>query len=291
MNTSDSAQGDVVIKPKRITQMSVYMRMFGAFTFFVFFWVAPIATIFLVLTIVGVFPASGSIACVNGECTHEPGPSNMILWGSIAICFAVVTIPGMILMGRNAVKTARLMPIPGLVELISPLLPPAPLLSPAPVEQIWSVLDRFNQIDLPYTLSREEDKGSTVIVVRWREESAEWRTIVGKGGMKQGWAMRVRLDPSGHDRFSERTSRSSRSVQRTGASFHGSISWGKTLALMSATKVYSPGLKKVDGKPTTRRSVKLRIVPSDAKIPIFRVLRAYGWRPRWDIWFSEMLEY
>ena len=57
----------------------------------------------------------------------------------------------------------------------------------------------------------------------------------------------------------------------------------------SVTKVWAAGqVTSPEGEGT---SGTIRVVPSDAKVPVFRIVRGYGWRPRKDGKLRRLWEY
>jgi len=266
---------------------------FGAFALFIVSTLIPIGTIFLILTLTGIMP-DGTTKCFgtldSRSCYTEPGPIPATMLWSIIISVGCLGFFGMCALSHKAIVSARGTDYPGLSELVGPSPNPS-LSSPAAIEEVWAALDRLNELDLPYSLSSDTRAGKTIVTVRWRREDVKWRRILGLGKATRAWVMMVSLFDNGRYGFVEKVSAKAYAASPASASYERSLWFGKSLGLMSLTSVYAPGMTDTKGKPIKLTRSTVSIGPSDAKVPIFRILRAYGWRPRFDNWVSELFEY
>jgi hypothetical protein len=175
-------------------------------------------------------------------------------------------------------------------------------------------LEKLNDLALPYRVDAAPGQHGLVVVdVRWRVEEVFWRTLLGLGSASKTWMMRVKLSPDGRYRFSESQGTVSFEAGPTQLSAAKSRSWGKTFGVLNATGVWTPsgqvasaaadpgsGLASNPSGPSgpdqaadaaADPTAVAAVRPSDAKIPVFRILRAYGWRPPHDTWLSRIWEY
>lgn len=190
---------------------------------------------------------------------------------------------------REVIAMQEAVEIEGLKPLVGEL-PHAP--EPLPMDQVLEALLRLNEFDLPYSLELERDGDVATVTVQWRVEELRWRTLLTRGNQVRRWRMPVRLDGrSGTYSFTELKSMSTLVGSGATASLSGAKSWsrGKTMGAGSVTKVWAVGV--VDSPEGTGASGRIRIVPSDAKVPVFAILRSHGWRPKRDSLFWRQWEF
>ena len=200
------------------------------------------------------------------------------------ICLFVVGVPLLVFAiwsGRTGVRRLAILPIAGVEQVTGELPHDA---EPAPTATVIAALEALNSRGLPYCLEFSTNRwGRPVITVRWRIEDDQWKTILGTGEVKRTWVMRVTLRHGGHYTFHETSALVAWDASLAQMSVTAQRSWfvGKSFGAMGLTKVWTPG----------HRQSFAMVRPSDAKIPVFAILRAYGWRPRHDWWGNRMWEY
>ena len=102
----------------------------------------------------------------------------------------------------------------------------------------------------------------------------------------------LRLDTqTGTYTFIERSSVAQLVGSGASATLSGSKSWSrsKSLGAASVTKVWAAG--QVWDPDGTGAEATVRITPSDAKVPVFRIVRAHGWRAKRENVVSRIWEY
>ncbi|WP_062130922.1 hypothetical protein [Demequina aestuarii] len=162
----------------------------------------------------------------------------------------------------------------------------------ASMEQVTDALVRLNELDLPYSVAVDGDVHKATVTVEWRTEELRWRTLLTRGRQVMRWRMLVKLDgETGRYTFTELASTSTLVGSGASASLTGARSWSraKSMGAGSVTKVWAAG--QVDSPAGTASSGSIRLVPADAKVPVFRILRAHGWRPKRDSAFWRQWEY
>jgi len=230
----------------------------------------------LILAAIGVIGGVG-VLCNPGvfDDPQELALAITILVAGLVLLFLAI------ISGRAGVLRLTSLPIAG-VKQVTGHLPHET--EPTPPATVVAALDTLNNRGLPYCLEFSTSRrGFPVITVRWRIEEARWKTIFGAGAIKRTWMMRVTLRHGGHYMFHETSAQVAwdASLARMSVTAQRSGFFGKTFGAMGITKVWAPGYQ--------QSSAMVR--PSDAKIPVFTILRAYGWRPRHDWWGSRMWEY
>lgn len=180
-------------------------------------------------------------------------------------------------------------PIEGLESVVGDM-PNSP--EPVEMDQVIDALMRLNDLDLPYSVTVEPKGDGALVKVQWRVEELKWRTVFTRGRRVMRWRLELRLDAAkGHYRFTEVSSHSELVGSGLSATLSGSKggSRSKSIGAGSVTKVWAAGqVVSPDGEG---RSGSIRVVPSDAKVPVFRILRAHGWRPRKDSPLRRLWEY
>lgn len=180
-------------------------------------------------------------------------------------------------------------PFEGL-ETVTGSLPSYP--APAPAQDVVSALLRLNELELPYEVRAESARGRTEITVEWRSEELRWRTVLQRGAVVLRWRLQVQLlEAAGTYSFTEVRTESTVQGSLPGASLSGSKQWhrGKSFNAGHFASVWAVG--QVDSPDGVGNTGSVRLRPSDAKIPVFRILRAYGWRPRRDSDLLRLWEY
>ncbi|WP_030158783.1 hypothetical protein [Glycomyces sp. NRRL B-16210] len=168
--------------------------------------------------------------------------------------------------------------------------------SPAPVATVVAALVGMNADGLPYRIDAKPGPGGVRVEVRWKQEELRWQSLFVNGSRAYAWRMEVDLDPTrGAYKFIEHSgSATVRSgAGPGGAAVYGAWTWrrGKTGGKRQAMFVEGADgkVQVVDsGGPRTSWEGVASITPSDAKAPVFTVLRGHGWRPRVD-WFGARL--
>ncbi|MFN3866734.1 MAG: hypothetical protein ACK4MD_08495, partial [Demequina sp.] len=145
----------------------------------------------------------------------------------------------------------------------------------------------LNELDLPYVVDVESRGATSVVTVQWRTEELRWRTLLTRGSRVRRWRMVLSLDAStGRYTFSEYTSWSTLVGSGASTSLTGGKGWsrGKSMGAGTVSRVWAVG--QVESPDGIGPAGAIRIVPADAKVPVFRIVRAHGWRPRraGDIW-------
>jgi hypothetical protein len=208
--------------------------------------------------------------------------------GSVMLAAGLVLVALGVWWLRSGANCLKRQEFPGLAA-VTGVLPD--LSEPAPVGQVLAALGCLNDLALPYRVDWEEEKdGSARVVARLRVEEARWRSVMGWGELRQTWCLRLTLTVGGRYRWREASGTVTSSVGLSGVTLARTGFTGKTIGALSVRAVFAP-LGSVAGPGADGRGAVLRMSPSDVKIPVFRVLRAYGWRPRWDSWLSQIWEY
>ncbi|WP_062517009.1 hypothetical protein [Demequina gelatinilytica] len=187
------------------------------------------------------------------------------------------------------VASAEESQIDGLAEITGPL--PA-LDRPAPVDDVAAALSRIDGLDLPYAVAIARDGADATLTVTWRTEEMRWRTVLTRGSAVMRWRMVVRLDgATGRYRFTEHSSSSRIVGNAATGTLSGAARWhrGKSFGAGRIARVWAIG--QVTAPDGDGSSGTIRLAPRDAKIPVFAILRAYGWRPRSDRRLLRMWEY
>ncbi len=215
---------------------------------------------------------------------------------ALSVVFAVfaVTLPfvarGMIGRGaRDVVALQEAVEIEGLASVVGDL-PRSP--EPVHIDQVMDALLALNEKDLPYSVDVDRDGDKATVTVQWRTEQLRWRTLLTVGKQVVRWRMLVKLDGrSGRYTFTELRSRSALVGSGATATLSGAKNWsrGKSMGAGSVTKVWALG--QVESPEGTGVSGSIRIVPADAKVPVFTILRAHGWRPKRDSAFGRQWEF
>lgn len=163
---------------------------------------------------------------------------------------------------------------------------------PMRLDEVLAALLRLNDLDLPYSVEVDRDGDTAKVRVPWRIEELKWRTLMTRGSQVRRWQLELTLDGNrGRYRFSEVSSW--HKLVGSGATASLSAAAGrsrsKSFAAGSVTKVWAVGdVLSPEGRGSSGR---IGIKPSDAKVPVFRILRAYGWRPRRDSLWHQLWEY
>lgn len=216
---------------------------------------------------------------VSAGVTSPEGLRNFLIFAVVTV--ALFTL--LLVLARRGRRILDNVEVSGLTEVTGPL---PQLTAPATLDQVVAALNRLNGLGLPYTISFEPGKtaGAVTATVRWRVEEASWRNVFGAGEVKRTWVMRVYLLPNGRYAFGETSGMLRWNASLMTWSFHvsGSVARGKSMGGLHRSFIWSPGTG----------AQRLQIRSADAKMPVFTILRAYGWRPRMgDHWFARMWEY
>jgi hypothetical protein len=193
---------------------------------------------------------------------------------------SIATITGMIIWGRQGMALAK-QTLPGTLAVTGPL---PQLDSPAPIDQVVAALNQLNDRGLPCRLDFTYGRhGQVIALVRWRAEEARWGNLFGAGLVRRTWVMKLKLKPRGRYGFTETTGtlRADASLTSWRFALSGSIFIGKTMNAFGMTRIWAPG----------QPMQELVLQAGQAKIPIFTILRAYGWRPNQDWWLMRMFEF
>ncbi|WP_062070388.1 hypothetical protein [Demequina sediminicola] len=247
------------------------------------------AVFLLILAIAGWI---GNIFTVIFTLVAEPGA--WPLW--LSVPFLIASLIGPLLarwLWSGAVKTLtevqRQRTLTGLGSVTGPL---PQYDAPAPVGDVVAHLESLDEKELPYTVSVEPDGRGAKVTVQWRVEDLKWRTFMQRGKLVFRWRMIVTLDADkGTYKFAEYHSSSTIVGDVAKGTLSGAKSWnrsksmgaGKVSHVWAVGEVTSPDGRGTHGKAALR--------PSDAKIPVFTVLRAYGWRPKRDSTLARAWEY
>jgi hypothetical protein len=167
---------------------------------------------------------------------------------------------------------------------------------PVPVDQVVNALLGMNRDALPYLIDADRTADGVLVNVRWKSEEMRWQSLFVRGNVSYSWYMDVTLNPAaGTYKFVEYSGKSTTraALSPGGAFLRKNWTWtrGKTSGQQSMTVVEgSDGEVHVSGPqgPRTSWEGAVQIKPSDAKVPVFTVLRNNGWRPRFD-WFGARL--
>ena len=170
--------------------------------------------------------------------------------------------------------------------------------APSPVEDVVAALVGMNSDGLPYTIEASQGSDGMRVEVRWKHEEMRWQTLFVRGSQAYAWRMEVDLDPStARYKFVEHSGTAAvrAAAGPLGATAYGNWTWkkGKTSGGTSATFVEgADGQVTVTGPdgPRTSWEGAVMIKPTDAKVPVFTVLRNNGWRPRRDWFGARMFE-
>lgn len=162
--------------------------------------------------------------------------------------------------------------------------------APAPVDDVVAALVGMNSDGLPYQITASRNPKGVRVDVQWKHEEMRWQTLFVRGSQAYAWRMEVDLNPAtGHYKFVEHSGKASvrSAAGPMGAAAYGNWTWqrGKTAGGTSASFVEgADGQVTVTGPAGPRTSWEgvVMIKPSDAKVPVFTVLRNNGWRPRFD---------
>ncbi|WP_277208437.1 hypothetical protein [Isoptericola croceus] len=168
--------------------------------------------------------------------------------------------------------------------------------SPSPVDRVVADLLSMNSEGLPYVIEANRTADHVQVEVRWKSEEMRWKMLFVRGKVAYAWRMELTLDPTtSHYKFVEYsgTSQTSASLNPGGPFVHKNWTWkkGKTAMQMNASFAEGADGEVVVATPTGPRTSwegAVSIRPSDAKKPVFTVLRNHGWRPRFD-WFGARL--
>ena len=163
---------------------------------------------------------------------------------------------------------------------------------PMSLDDVTTALLRLNDLDLPDSVTVERDGDKAKVTVPWRVEELKWRTLMTRGNQVLKWRLELTLDGSkGRYRFTEVSSRSQLVGSVASGTLSGSKSGsrGKTMGAGTVSKVWAVG--QVNSLQGAGSRGKIRITPADAKVPVFRILRAYGWRPRFNSEALQVWEY
>jgi len=183
--------------------------------------------------------------------------------------------------------------IPGVAEVVSPLVPPEPLTQPAPVAQVLEALFLLNDIAVPYVISANPlSNGIVELRILWRPWEGSWANNISRGGMHWGWQLKIKLLPSGRYTWSEiQDTQAYESYRLSNKMFHaGGYQQQRNRSYSKGTGVKSETIRNgifVPGADNGNRE----ITAHDVAIPAFRILRAYGWRPKWDNTISYLSEF
>lgn len=198
-------------------------------------------------------------------------------------CFLIAGIGVLVLaiwMGRRGTQFLARLSITNL-ELVTGTLPHET--EPADVETITNALMALNRRGLPYRVDQSIDRrGRPVFTVRTRVEEVRWREFLRIGSSRTTWGIRVTLKPGGHYTWHET---------------HGTVIWDANAKNLSVSYQRSWFSGRVAGPTVTTiwapdqpGSTTAQLSAGDIKIPVFSILRAYGWRPRFDWWGTMMFE-
>jgi hypothetical protein len=221
-----------------------------------------------------------------------------ILSGRVALGITGAVIVFLAVMGRglvwNVVRARRKLAKQEKAQV--PQAPVSAAAGPVPVDQVVGDLIGMNSDGLPFLIEAERIGDGVLVEVRWKSEEMRWQTLFVKGDVSYAWRMEVTLDPAkGTYKFVEYSGKSTTraGVSPGGAYVRANWTWtrGKSSGQQSMTFVEgSDGQVHVQGPQGPRTSWEgvVRIKPSDAKVPVFTVLRNNGWRPRVD-WFGARL--
>jgi hypothetical protein len=168
----------------------------------------------------------------------------------------------------------------------------------SPVERVVADLVGMNAEGLPYLIEATPGPGAVQVEVRWKVEELRWQTLFVRGRVAYAWRMELTLDRARSQyRFTEYSGKAdAKAVIGPGGGYaRASWNWhrGKTSHQTSMTVVEgSDGQIMTVGSTEPRTSWEgvASIHPSDAKKPIFTVLRQHGWRPRFDWFGARMFE-
>lgn len=223
----------------------------------------------------------------------EPTSGEPEYFGYIAVPMVVVFTTAFALGLRHVVREVtslnRDFP-PDALETVVGELPH--LETAASVETVTERLERLSEIDVPYTVvAIPEEDGEARVIVTFRDDEMRWRTLLTRGRKVFRWRMVIRLDARrGTYRFTEYTSVQDLSVGVSGRPL--SLSWsghrGKQFGTGRVTHVWAAG--QVESPEGRGQHGRLAIRPAGAKVPVFTILRAYGWRPRFMPEASRVFE-
>lgn len=219
--------------------------------------------------------------------------------GRTALGITLIVVAGLLVLARalwTLARGARVVAARKKAEV-----PDAPVVAPgtaSPVERVVADLVGMNDDELPYLIEATPGPGSVQVEVRWKVEELRWQTLFVRGRVAYAWRMELTLDRARSQyRFVEYSGKAdARSVLGPGGGYAGaSWSWhrGKTSRQTSMTVVEGlDGQIMTVGSTTPRTSWEgvASIQPSDAKKPVFTVLRNHGWRPRFDWFGARMFE-
>ncbi|MDR1449683.1 MAG: hypothetical protein LBI84_05710 [Propionibacteriaceae bacterium] len=221
----------------------------------------------------------------NGKLAGRSSP-----WLGVVVLAAGVALAALAYwLSRSGVRGLADRPAAGLEQVTGPL---PQLGSPVPAAAVVKALERLNGLALPYRVDSSPGQDSQIeVIVRWRVEEAQWQTLLHVGSASKTWVMRVRLSPDGRYRFRESQAAVSAEAGPAHVSGAKTWSWGKSFGALNATRVWTPLGAAKGPAAAAADSAVVAVRPSDAKIPVFAILRAYGWRPPHDSWVSRIWEY
>lgn len=162
----------------------------------------------------------------------------------------------------------------------------------APVDDVVWHLESLSENDVPYVVFAEAAGRDVKVTAQWLSEELRWRSFVQRGRTVRRWRMVVTLDVDrGTYSFTEYQSSSQIVGDLASGTLSGVKSWsrGKTLGVGKVTAVWAAG--QVTSPEGRGQHGQIALIPADAKVPVFTILRAYGWRPKRDTAFARAWEY
>ncbi|WP_407319008.1 hypothetical protein UQW22_01155 [Isoptericola halotolerans] len=180
-------------------------------------------------------------------------------------------------------------------------VPEAPVVAPgaaSAVDRVVADLVGMNSDGLPYLIDARRTDDGVRVEVRWKVEEVRWQTLFVAGKVAHHWRMEIDLDPARTTyKFIEYSGKADAraAIGPGGVAADASWTWhrGKTSGQRNLTIVEgADGQVTVAGAggPRTSWEGVASIRPSDAKVPVFTVLRNHGWRPRFDWFGARMVE-
>ncbi|WP_029067890.1 hypothetical protein [Jonesia quinghaiensis] len=213
-----------------------------------------------------------------------------IQYGSVILTLGFA-IPAFIVLSRTARETLEAQSkqhVDGLADITGPL---PELSQPAPLDTVLQALLAINHKDLPYSVAVRKTRRGAKVSVGTRPEETRWTDALARGSSATSWQLVVTLrESNGTYHFGEFSTGKHVTQSATSLSMRWSWSWAVSLtgSFTPVSHIWSPkdltqhGVNHVEG---------VRVRPTDMKMPVFAILRAHGWRPRWNNRFSELFEF
>ncbi|MDE0572198.1 hypothetical protein ON058_02075 [Demequina sp. B12] len=162
----------------------------------------------------------------------------------------------------------------------------------APVDDLVEHLESLSENDVPYVVYAERSGRAVRITAQWLSEELRWRTFMQRGRAVRRWRMVVTLNVDrGTYTFTEYQASSQIVGDLARGTLSGVKSWsrGKTMGAGHVTQVWAAG--QVTSPEGRGMHGRIALTPADAKVPVFTILRAYGWRPKRDTTFARAWEF